>query len=153
MKKKLYIVFAIMAVMAFLAFGCSGDAEKTENAAEKKIDNATEKVEAVAGDKVEEVASKFETIKEEYLDGAKKFVAEWDTKLSDLETKKNSLPEMVRKPLEEPFSNLKENKVKLDDNFNSLKDAGEDTFNENKTAFEGSLDQLKSGYDGLMSKL
>jgi hypothetical protein len=137
MKSKLWLVLLIIPVVALLVIGCGGQEEKAEKPADEQI---------------EETASPFEALKESYLTEAENLMSAWDEKLSGLEDKKNSLPEIARQPLEEPFKAVMDGKTTLDNNYNDLKDAGEDSFAEKKEAFEGSLSNLNSSYESLMEK-
>lgn len=152
MKSKLWIVMLIIPVVALLAIGCGGQEEKAEKPADEQIEETAKEAETTVAKTAGETASSFEALKESYLTEAENLMSAWDEKLSGLEDKKNSLPEVARQPLEEPFKAVMDGKTTLDDNYNDLKDAGEDSFAEKKEAFEGSLSNLNSSYESLMEK-
>jgi len=150
MKSKLYLALLVTPILALLAIGCGGEGEKTEIPSNEKIEETTEDAGAPVDEMVEETKNEFESLKEEYIKKAEKLMSSWDDKLSSLEEKKNSLPGITSKPLEEPYKAVMNSKTELDHKFSDLKDAGEDTFNEKKNAFEGSLEELTSGYGNLL---
>ncbi|MCP4566708.1 MAG: hypothetical protein GY841_03905 [FCB group bacterium] len=147
MKAKLYLAVLVVSILALVIMGCGEKEEKTDQP-------TTGKVEGTTGDEViEKVEVAFETMKSEYLEKAGKLVSGWDEKLISLEEKKKDLPAITRKPLENTFKAVVDNKADVDTKLTDLKGAGEDTFNAKKEAFEGSLNVLKTGYDDLLGKL
>ncbi|MDF1545840.1 MAG: hypothetical protein P1R58_12170 [bacterium] len=138
MKSKLSLALLILSLLALLAAGCGKEADKTEGAEDEVTETASD------------MASAFDSVKEKYLVDAEKMVMEWNDKVSSLEEKKNALPELTQKPLEEPLKAVMASKATMDEKFNDLKGAGEENFDEQKAAFEGSVVELKTGYENLM---
>lgn len=146
MRSKFNLTLIAALVFALLVIGCGEEGDTTET----QSSEATEAAGAIVDEAIEEAADAFAALKEEYLAGAANIVFDWDGKISSLEEKKNGLPELAQKPLEEPLKAVMDSKAALDSKYDDLKGAGEDTFNEKKDAFEGSVGELKTGYESLM---
>ena len=120
MKSKLFVTLLVVSVALSFVIGCGEEAEKTEMPATEKVVKGTG-TEAPVRDMVETSGSAFESMKSEYLKEAKDAISEWDVKIKEADKKINTLPEIARKPLEEPFKAVTDSRVALDGKFNDLK--------------------------------
>jgi hypothetical protein len=153
--KKLLVILVVMLFAAFmLAISCA----KTEKTAE------TETTEEVTGEVTEEetteeageegaeaVPATFDELKAAFLADATSKIAEWNQKVTDLETRKNNLPDLAQAPLEEPMTQLLEKRDTVGAQFTKVENATEETFETEKTALETSLSDLSVAYDNVLS--
>jgi hypothetical protein len=150
MKSGSYVTLMILPMLALLAIGCGGESAKTDATSGEKVAETKEKTGNAGEEAINNAEAAFESLKGEYVSKAQGLVSSWKDKLTDLDGKKTSLPELAQKPLEEPFKTVMDKNDELKDGLGDLKSAGEDTFDEKKAAFEKVTGELESSYESML---
>lgn len=131
---KLTLTFLIMIVTLGCLVGC-GSAEKEETTSDKPILQNTS-----------ENAPDSPQARKIYLETVEAAIEQWGEQYEGLKAQVAELPEVTRKPLEEPVALVGQAIDNLKAHYDRLSTSGEDDWAEAKAAFEESMKQVQTDY-------
>ena len=143
-------IFILIALSSMLIISSCGKDDSTPDT-EGTVETTEQAVEGTAEEMTEAAAEGFDAIKDQFVETAQATVDTWTTQVGDLIARKEALPDLAQKPLEEPMKNLTDAKDDLVNKFSDLTGSTEENFEENKTNFTKSVDVVKDTYNSVLS--
>ena len=133
-----------------LAISCAQTEQQEETMTTEEVTTeATEgdHVEGEVEEAVEEVHGTFDEMKGAFIAKVSPAIEEWNQKITDLETRKNNLPDLAQAPLEEPMTDLLTKRDAVGEQFTKVENATEETFDVEKTALETAFGDLDGAFN------